>query len=61
MEDIEHSAYRLGTVEDINDPKTAKLIARWYKTLHENGREYANTYPLYDECDSLTLENLRAI
>lgn len=61
MEDIEHSAYRLGTVEDINDPKTAKLIARWYKTLHENGREYANTYQLYDECDSLTIENLKTI
>jgi len=61
MEDIEYSAYRLGTVEDINDLKTAKLIARWYKTLHENGREYANTYPLYDECDSLTLNNLRNI
>jgi len=61
IEDIEHGSYRLGTVEDINDPKTAKLIARWYKMLHENGREYANTFTLYDECDSLTLENLRAI
>lgn len=61
IEDIEHSPFRLGTLEDINDPKIAKLIARWYKTLHENGREYANTYTLYDECDSLALVNLRTI
>lgn len=61
IEDIENSAYRIGTAEDINDPKIAKLIARWYKTLHENGREYANTHTLYDECDCLTLENMRAI
>lgn len=61
IEDIEHSTYRLGIAEDINDPETAKLIARWYKTLHENGREYANSHLLYDECDSLTYENLKAI
>lgn len=61
MKDIEHSAFRLGTVEDINDPKIAVLIADWYKKLHDNGREYANTYPLYDECDCLTIENIKVI
>ena len=61
IEDIEHSAYRIGTSEDINDPEIAKLIAHWYKTLHENGREYANTHTLYDECDCLTFDNMRAI
>lgn len=61
MEDIEHSSYRLGTAEDVNNPKIAVLIADWYKKLHENGREYANAHPLYDECDCLTLENIKVI
>jgi len=61
IEDIEHSAYRLGNVEDINNAQTSILIARWYKMLHKKGREFANKNPLYDECDSLTLENIRAI
>ena len=61
MEDIERSDYRLGTAEDIRNPKIAKLVAGWYKTLHENGREYANTHPLYDECDCLTMENIQLI
>lgn len=61
MEDIEHGAFRLGTVEDINNPKIAVLIANWYKKLHEKGREYANAHPLYDECDCLTIENIKMI
>jgi hypothetical protein len=61
IEDIENSVYWLGTAEDINNSETAKMIARWYKTLHENGREYASTHSLYDECGNLTLENLKTI
>lgn len=61
MEDIERSAYRLGIAEDMANPKIAGLVADWYKILHENGREYANSHPLYDECDCLTMENIRAI
>jgi hypothetical protein len=61
IEDIERSAYRLGTQEDMNDPNIAEKVALWYKTLHENGRDYVNTYDFIDEYDSLTLDNLRLI
>lgn len=61
MEDIEYSSYRLGTVQDINDPQIVALVARWYKILHEKGRVYANTHSLYDECDCLTIENLKTM
>ena len=58
IEDIERSAYRLGTPEDLDDLRTAGLIAHWYRTLHENGREYAGAHSLYDECDSLSEINV---
>ena len=45
----------------MSDPITARLVAVWYKKLHENGRDYANIHPLYDECDYLTLENISYI
>ncbi|MDD4495404.1 MAG: ElyC/SanA/YdcF family protein, partial [Eubacteriales bacterium] len=61
MEDIERSEYRLGTPDDMNDPNTAEKIALWYRTLHQNGREYANNHDFIDEYDSLTLDNLRLI
>jgi predicted nucleotidyltransferase len=61
IEDIERSVYRLGTMEDINDPNIAEKIALWYKTLHQNGREYANAHDFMDEYDSLTIENLNLI
>lgn len=60
MEDIEseRSAYRLGEERDLEDPEVARLVARWYKNLHENGRQYAKLGKLYDESDCLTLENI---
>jgi len=61
LEDIEQSAFRLATADDMNDPNIARLLANWYKALHENGREYANTRQLYDECDCLTFENMTNI
>jgi hypothetical protein len=61
LEDIERSIYRLGTMEDINNPDIATKIAIWYKTLHQNGRDYANTNEFIDEYDALTLENIRLI
>ena len=60
-EDIERSAYRLGVPEDMNDPNVAEKIALWYKTLHQNGRDYVNTHDFPDEYDSFTLDNLRLI
>ena len=61
IEDIESSDYRLGTQEDMNDPNIAEKIAVWYKTLHENGRDYVNTHDFIDEYDRLTLDNLKFI
>lgn len=61
MEDIERSSYRLGTTHDINNPQIAILIARWYKILHEKGFKYASLNSLYDECECLTVENIKAI
>jgi predicted nucleotidyltransferase len=61
MEDIERSAYRLGTQKDMNNPNIAEKIALWYKTLHQNGRDYVNTHDFPDEYDSITLDNLRLI
>jgi predicted nucleotidyltransferase len=61
MEDIERGIYRLGTMEDISNPKIAAKIALWYRTLHENGREYANTNDFIDEYDTLTLDNIMLI
>ena len=61
LEDIEGSAYRLGTAEDINNPAIAVKIALWYKTLHQKGQKYVNTHDFIDEYDSLTLENLKMV
>jgi predicted nucleotidyltransferase len=61
IEDIERSEYRLGTANDMNDPNVARLIAAWYKTLHTNGREYANTHDFIDEFYRLTIENIKMV
>jgi len=61
MEDLSVGAYRLATEQDANDPAVGTLVAAWYKTLHEKGREYAQSHAMYDECDMLTPENLALI
>lgn len=61
MEDIQRSKFRLATEEDTSDPKIAREIARWYKKLHQNGCEYANTHPMFDESDTITAENIKLI
>jgi len=58
LEDIEQSIFRLGNADDLNNPSIAELIAKWYILLHENGRDYANSHLLYDECDALTVMNM---
>jgi RimJ/RimL family protein N-acetyltransferase/predicted nucleotidyltransferase len=61
MEDIESGDWRLGVESDLHDPKIATLVARWYRVLHERGREYAENHALYDECNCLTLDNIAHI
>ena len=52
--------YRLGVEEDLQDVQVAKVIAKWYRKLHDRGKQYLaeNDASLYDETDILTLENM---
>lgn len=64
LEDIDSSdTYRLGMEQDLNDPSVIKAIAKWYKTLHTNGRPYVQQYGtgMYEEWDCFTIENIEAI
>jgi len=61
MEDLSIGAYRLAKEKDMHDPAVAVQIAAWYRKLHENGRAYAQTHDLYDECDLISPENLALI
>ena len=64
LEDLAQSpVYRLGEEQDMADPAVARALARWYKTLHENGRAYAAAHAeeLYDESDFFTRENIAAL
>lgn len=61
IEDINCSdEWRLGTKQDLTDPMTAKLIARWYKQLHSKGKVHATNQGsnLYNETNMITVENL---
>jgi len=60
-EDLSIGAYRLAAKKDMDDPAIAKLVAAWYRQLHDKGREYAQSHDLYDECDDITPESLAVI
>lgn len=55
--------YRLGKESDLNDPKTARAIAKWYRMLHEKGSIYlpGSETTMYDESDMLTADNMQLI
>jgi len=52
--------YRLGMEEDLQDMQVAKVLAKWYRRLHDTGRQYLtrNSVSLYDETDVVTVENM---
>ncbi len=52
--------YRLGMEEDLQDMQVAKVLAKWYRSLHDTGRQYLtrNSVSLYDETDVITVENM---
>ena len=53
--------YRTGRAEDLNDPDVARALGRWYRLLHEKGRELFKSQAfddIYDWTDILTLENM---
>ena len=62
LEDLASGPYRLGVKEDMDDPAIARLVAAWYRQLHDKGREYAQSHDLYDESDLfITPANLALI
>lgn len=64
MEDIAASpVFRLGNEEDLNDPQLAVRLARWYRTLHQRGRDFVKRSgtALYAETDCITPENIAFI
>lgn len=61
MEDMEgESRYRLGVESDMADVDVARMLAQWYRKLHESGMDYArsNGEKLYSELDYFTQENI---
>lgn len=58
LPDVDTSAeYRLGVEADLSDPAVARVIAKWYRELHDKGA--AGMSPaMYDETDLLTMENM---
>ncbi len=52
--------YRLGIEADLQDVQVAKAVAKWYRKLHDVGRQYLtrNAVSLYDEMDIITVENM---
>lgn len=64
LDDLAHNpVYRLGEEQDMADPAIARVLARWYKVLHQNGAAYAAAHAkeLYDESDFFTRENIARI
>lgn len=65
LEDIcGDSTYRLGTEKDLENPKVAAQVAKWYRRLHEEGYQYLEknrNVALYDENDVITLESIGEI
>lgn len=62
LEDINESKqYRLGTKEDLSNPKVALGLLKWYKTFHEKSSLYLNEHPeilnkLFNEYEFITKE-----
>ncbi|MFO7696555.1 MAG: hypothetical protein R6X16_05305 [Anaerolineae bacterium] len=62
LEDLAHSdRLRLGTEEDLGDPAVARLLAGWYRNLHDRGANVPQLSALHSESDLLTRENLQLL
>ena len=70
LEDIlQSNRYRLGIKEDLDSSAVARLAARWYRLLHQKGREYMEQNSgkifyektFYDENAALTRDNIAEI
>ena len=64
LEDIRESRWRLGREEDLHDPEVARLLAGWYRALHQAGEGYLRENPgakFYDEYELVTPETLAMV
>lgn len=63
LADAEDAGYRLGTPDDLDDPHVARLLARWYATLHAAGEQTdaADLAGLYSELDVVDAAGLARI
>lgn len=64
MEDIGNSSdMRLAVKEDMSDLGVCFTLGKWYKNLHEKGKEYVklNGDGMYMETDCITFENIQMI
>ena len=64
LEDLEgDSTFRLGSEADLRDPAVIRLLAKWYRRLHQCGETYVRRCGagMYDETDCYTLETLDAL
>lgn len=64
LPDVEASdEYRLGEESDLSNPMVARVIAKWYKILHEKGGVYLSgrETSMYDESDMLTADNMKLV
>ncbi len=64
MDDISHSSdMRLAEKEDMNSPDICFTLGKWYKNLHEKGKQYVklNGDGMYMETDCITFDNIQII
>lgn len=64
IEDLTSDAQlRLASEADMSDTEVAAALARWYRSLHEKGVAYVQSYGdhLYDESDGLTATSLSLV
>ena len=64
LEDIDYSQkYRLATIDDMNDLEVSKALAKWYKLLHQKGKDYLkeSNVTLYSEYQYFTKEVFKVI
>lgn len=59
LEDIcDSNIYRLGISEDLSNEDCARLIAKWYKILHNNGKRLIGLSNLYNEIDVIKKDSI---
>lgn len=63
LADLAEEGWRQGTAEDLYDPGTARLLARWYHDLHAAGSRVgpAEAATLYSESDVVDADGLARV